>query len=494
MRKVYILLILFISICYSANSQKVITIDSTQFARLVEILKDYNSHNIYIDTSDFVENVPDELNINLQTAAFNGFCGEIIRLLKNGANINSMSPEKVTPLLFAVSSGHKDAAEILLILGGDPNTVDDLKKTPIIVATENDDIEMAELLIKYGADTSVGDFLGLTPLHYAVKNESFYMVDMLLYYNVNPDTRDKKGETPLVYSVLKSNCEIADLLLHAGANPNISDKNGFTPFMYAAQNGDTLMLKLLHDAGADIYAVNQYGYDAYSLALMSKQNDAVRFLKSLGNLWFEKKPGKVDPNIIALEFGVKEGLSKGYTIPLAQKLSVNMTSLSAGCITTNHLVLLTGEVSLRAPMIRSGVFAEYTFTPGNSRVLVNSGSTIYQYFVASRTIEAGIFHDWNIGGDAMSGNFKFYSALSGGYKSYSKYSGSIMKPANQFCIIPSAGVTYSFRSLGMSAEIKYMKTPFYKMADVWFGAKLFVNIYSGKNEIPGIHKNNRSNE
>jgi ankyrin repeat protein len=494
MRKVYILLILLLPIYYSANSQNVITIDSTQFARLVEILNDYNSHTVYIDTSDFVENVPDELNINLQSAAFHGFCREIIRLLNDGADINSMSPENVTPLLFAVSSGYKDAAEILLILGGDPNTVDALKKTPLIVATENEDIEMAELLIKNKANTSIGDFLGLTPLHYAVKNGSYYMADMLLYYNADPDVRDKKGDTPLVYSVLNSDREIADLLLHAGANPNTSDKNGFTPFMYAAQNGDTLMLKLLHDAGADIYAANQYGYDAYSLALRFKQKEAVRFLKNLGNLWFEKKPGKIDPNIIALEYGVKEGLSNGYSVPLSQKLVVNKTTLSAGCLTTNHLVLLTGGVSFRAPMIRSGIFAEYTFTPGNSRVLVNSGSTIYQYFVTSRTIEAGIFHDWNLGGDAVSGNFEFYTALSGAYKSYSNYIGSIKKPANQFCIIPTAGVTYSFRSFGLAAELKYMKTPFYKMSDVWFGAKLFINIYPGNTDIPGKHKNISSNE
>jgi ankyrin repeat protein len=494
MRKVVALLILFNCVIFSVAGQDTVLIESVRFARLLEIMKDYNSRSIYIDKSDYVEQVPDEKNINLQTASLYGFCGEIVRLVTEGANINSISPDKTTPLHFAVSGGHKDAAEIILILGGDPNALDAMDKTPLAVAVENDDIETAELLIKYGANSSLGDFHGLTPLHFAVRNESFYMVDMLLYYNVNTDDRDKKGDTPLMYSVWKKNCEIADLLLKAGANPNIADKNGYTPFMFAAQNGDTLMLKLLNDAGADIYATNTYGYDAYSIAIRYGQGDAIKFLRKIGNLWFEKKPGKVDPNMIALEFGKVEALSSDYSVPLKYRLSINKAALSAGGVVTNHLALVTGGVSFRAPLIRSGIFAEYTFSPVKSRVLVKSDDIIYQYFVDTRIIEGGVFHDWSMGKGMINGNLKFHTALSGAYKSYSKYYGSITKPENQFCIVPSAGITYSIHSIGFAAELKYIKTPFYKMAPVWFGLKFSVNFLTDHTSAPGKQINISSNE
>jgi len=485
MRKVLTLFILFQIAFLSARGQDSISIDSVRLNRILEILKDYNSRNIYIDISEYVEQVPDYKSINLQIAASYGFCGEIVRLYIDGADINWANSEKVTALHYAVSGGYKDAAEIILLLGGNPDPEDGLNKTPLVVATQNDDIEMAEMLIKYGAKTTIGDFHGLTPLHFAVRDGSFYMTDMLLYYNVDLNIQDKKGDTPLMYSVWKRNYEMADLLLQSGANPDIADKNGFTPFMFAAQKGDTLMLRLLYNNGANIYALNAFGYDAYSLALRFRQKDAARFLLSIGNLWFQEKAGKVDPNVIALEMGNKDALSDGYSIPFRQKLKINKAALSAGGVFTNHLALVTGEVSFRAPIIRSGIFAGYTFTPVESRVLVKSENNIYQYFVVSRTIEGGIFHDWSLGKDLINGNFKFYTALSGAYQSYSKYSGSIKKPENQFCIIPSAGIVYSVHRVSFAAEVKYMKTPFYKIGPVWLGVKASFNFLNDLSSIPG---------
>jgi len=175
-------------------------------------------------------------------------------------------------------------------------------------------------------------------------------------------------------------------------------------------------------------------------------------------------------------------------------LSINKAALSAGGAFTNHLVLVTGAVSFRAPVIRSGIFAEYSFTPVESRVLVKSENTIYQYFVISRAIEGGIFHDWSLGNDLVNGNFKFCTALSGAYQSYSKYSGSISKPENKFCIIPSAGITYSIHSVGFAAEVKYMKTPFYKMSPVWLGLKVSFNFLNDLSAIPGKQINISYNE
>jgi ankyrin repeat protein len=496
MRKIYTLLILLqVCIC-NIQSQNTIDKDDSNYARIAEILKSYDSHSVFIDTSEYISGYTDALNINLQYASYAGFCREIVRLVVKGADINSSNYEKATPLHYAVANGEKDAAEIILLIGGDANAKDINGKTPLLVAIEEGNLEIADVLIRYGAMTSEGDHSGLTPLHFAVKNNDFYITDMLLYYNTDPNISDKKGDTPLMYAVWKRDYEIADLLLQSGANPDIPDKNGFTPFMVAAQIGDTLMLSLLNRAGAEIYSINSYGYDALSLAIRFGQNTAVKYLKSIGNLWYEKKPGKVDQKIIALEYGNKQmNISdESKMTTFSEKLYFNRVSLSAGGITSNHLSLLTGEISFRDPALKAGIFAAYTFSPTESKVLVSSGDLYYQYFVSMKTIEAGLFRDWTLGKKVVNGNFKAYTSLSGAYKTYSEFAGTKQKPADKFCIIPSAGLQYLRNNLGISTELSYMKTPFYKVYPIWLSLKLSVNLLTDQASVPGKQINLGNNE
>ena len=477
MRKAVLLLIIANIFIFNLRAQDTIVVDSTRLNRLITLMKEYNAHSVYIDTSEFVQGVPDEKNINLLYSASSGFCGKIISLLRDGANINYKNDEGATALHYSVASGFMNASEIILILGGDPDAKDMNGCTPLSIAVRNDNLDLAQLLIQYTAGTSVADSRGMVPLHLAVKNGSFYMTDMLLYYGADPDLTDKKGNTPLMYAVSDQDSEIADLLLQSGANPNIGDRDGLTPFMSAAQNGDTLLLKLLSNYGADIYAINAYGYDAFSIALKYNRTDAVRYLKTIGNLWFEKKKGKVDPEAVAIEqYGSLSVIGlDNRNLSLSQRLFVNSFSFSGGGMVTNHLAMLNGQLRFRAPVIKSGLFLEYTFSPSKSRVLVKSSDYYYQYFVSVAIAEAGIYHEWPISESINNGNFRFVASLSGAYKTYSQYSGTDKKAADKFCIIPSAGISYSRSYWGAGAELKYIDTPFYKMLPVWFGLKLTLN-------------------
>jgi len=478
MRKVFLLLIFANIFFFNLRAQDTIVVDSTKLNRLITIIKDYNSHSVYIDTTEFVRGVPDEKSINLLYSAASGFCGKILSLLRGGADINYKNDEGATALHYSVSSGFLYASEIILILGGNPDSKDRYGITPLSVAVRNDNLDLAQLLINYNAGISIPDSRGMVPLHFAVKNGSFYMTDMLLYYGANPDLADKKGNTPLMYAVSGQDSEIADLLLQSGANPNIADKEGFTPYMAAAQNGDTLMLRLLSRYGADIYAISTNGYDAFSVALKYRRTDAVRYLKNIGNLWFEKRKGKIDPQTVAIEeYGSLSVIGKdNRSLPLSQRLFINGFSFSAGGLVTNHFAMLNGQIALRAPVIKSGLFLGYTFSPSKSRVLVSSTDYRYQYFVSVGIAEAGIYHEWPISESISKGSFRFVSSLSGAYKIYSRYAGTEKRAANQFCIIPSAGISYTHSYWGAGAELKYIDTPFYKMLPVWLGLKFSINI------------------
>ncbi len=455
----------------------------TSLSRYYALMQDYMKSVVFIDTSDYVQDYPEALNTNLMTASYSGFCTEIARFYVKGADINCMSYEDATPLHFAVEAGKLNAAEILLLLGASTERQDIFGKFPLLVAAETNNIEMADLLIRYGANIDTCDFSGVTSLHTAASNGNFYMTDMLIFHNARLDVKDKEGNTPLMISVWRGYYDITDLLLQSGANPDITDKKGFTPLMMAAQNGDTLMMSLLIKAGANLYSINSYGYDALCIAIRNGQTDAVNYLLKAGQQWFVPKNGKVNPKTVAVKYGNKNMDLSKYAIK--KHLYFDQITFSAGGITTNHLSLLRGEVSVREPELKAGIFAAYSFYPVSSRVLVEKPDAIYQYRVMTSLIEAGVYKEFPFSDDPTTGTWSVVTSLSGAYRFFSEYNGTNFRPENKFCIIPSAGIQWNLRKLSITSDISYMNTPFYKMSPLWIDLKFSINFFSGKSVSPG---------
>jgi len=479
MRKRVLLLYIFCLCVSSVLGQNRWSATDSLNSRIASILQKYNESAVIIDTSSYSNEYPEALNNNLQVASFRGYCGEILRLLAKGAEINSSNDESATSLHYAAQTGRLNVAEILLLCGSLTESADVYGKTPLLIAVDEGNIEMADLLIRYGASFDTTNSRGIAPVHTAVINNDFYMTDMLIYYKANLNIKDKEGNTPLMLSVWQTNYEITDFFLQSGADPDISDNKGYTPFMLAAQNGDTLMLSLLYNANADIYKVNSYGTDALDIAMNGKKTEATNYLLSLGNLWPGTRDAKSDQTAKS-----ENGETKSTKTIKDRKqisydhISFNQASLSMGGTVTNHLALLTGEVSLRDPNLKGGIFASYTFNPVSSKVLVETSDLYYQYRLKVKTIEAGVFKEFATWNNIRSATFTAYGSLSGAYKNYSEYNGTSIGPDNKFCVIPSLGLQYGRKRISAISEISYIKTPFYKMAPVWLSLKLSVNILS----------------
>jgi len=99
----------------------------------------------------FATNMLASTNDELLSAAESGNAEEVNRQLAFGADINAKNNDDLTPLHFAVLSGHKDVAELLILHGADVKARDKHGDTPLYFAATMGHLDIARMLIAYGA-------------------------------------------------------------------------------------------------------------------------------------------------------------------------------------------------------------------------------------------------------------------------------------------------------------------------------------------------------
>lgn len=451
--------------------------------RIKEILEEYNSTTLYVDTSEYLTEEDyrydaslrnKAMSYNLQVAAANGACNDIIRFFARGADIDNTIDVMASPIHYAVNSGSNNAVELLLLLGADRETLDVFGNTPLIVAVRANDLTIAETLIRYGASTERTDSRSSSPMHHSAALGNFTMTDLLLYYDAPTELYDWEGNTPLMIGTAFGYHDIADLLLQSGADPNSADKNGFTPLIVAAQNGDTLMLSLLLDYGAALYTTAKEGIDALRYSIIFGHTEAAAFLLERGNRWDAEGGAEINPVELANRFGrtailkrLNEHGWKGKRV-----ISFNELSVTAGALFTSHYQLPLVSLSLYEPGIRSGITLGIAPGIGERRLLVEEApSLFYQYHVSTTVIHAGLYHEIPLKRHYGKAGLSAVPALNIGYRFHSQYAGTDHGPDNSLCIIPSADLKLRIKKFSILGGITWLKTPFYKTGPLWFTLK-----------------------
>lgn len=188
----------------------------------------------------------DPYRIDMMNAATKGKLKELLKLIEEGANVNSANISGATPLHRAVQNGHKEIVLVLVQNGADVNAGDkSYFGTPLFVVSTK---EIAEILINERADVNAHRGLDKwTSLHSAIYRKNADVVKLLLTKGAFVNSRTDNGITPLHMAVTYDSVRIVQLLLGEGADINAKDRWGKTPLDYLPTPG---VKELLRNNGA----------------------------------------------------------------------------------------------------------------------------------------------------------------------------------------------------------------------------------------------------
>ena len=136
--------------------------------------------------------------------------------------------------------------------GADVNSRTGYRFTPLMGAALNGDVDSAEFLLKEGANVNDVDDHNQSALSHAVLDRQEACVNILLRAEADVNTRDKHGITPLLRSVIAGSPSCMKILIESGADLNIANHLGSTPLLKAVDFRNLDCVRLLLRCGAKI--------------------------------------------------------------------------------------------------------------------------------------------------------------------------------------------------------------------------------------------------
>jgi ankyrin repeat protein len=126
-----------------------------------------------------------------------------------------------------------------------------------------------QTLLATGASVNCTSDTGKTPLHLAAYCGYDDTVSVLLDHGARVDVLCKDRISPLYEAVDANKKAAAAVLLFRGADVNARCLRGYdeTVLHAALRRGHVAMARFLIDRGADLHIADQYGLDAYRMAV-----------------------------------------------------------------------------------------------------------------------------------------------------------------------------------------------------------------------------------
>ncbi|XP_015259225.1 ankyrin repeat and SOCS box protein 13a.1 [Cyprinodon tularosa] len=195
----------------------------------------------------------------LHEAAAHGRALQLKQLLEEGAPVNVVTVDNITPLHEACIQAHPNCARLLLEAGAQVDIRTIHGSTPLCSACAAGSLECAKLLLEYGAKVNPSlTALTASPLHEACIHGNADVVRLMITNGAKLEAFDIHFGPPLHIACAKGRLDCVKELLKAGADVN-SVKFHETALHHAARANMVDMMELLVEFGADVFASDNLG-------------------------------------------------------------------------------------------------------------------------------------------------------------------------------------------------------------------------------------------
>uniref|UniRef100_A0A8C4SJB1 Ankyrin repeat and SOCS box containing 13a, tandem duplicate 2 n=1 Tax=Erpetoichthys calabaricus TaxID=27687 RepID=A0A8C4SJB1_ERPCA len=193
----------------------------------------------------------------LHEAASQGHVLQLKELIENGAYVNVVTVDSITPLHEASLRGQTQCVKLLLAAGAQVDARNIDGSTPLCDACAAGSIECAKVLLEHGANVNPPLFTA-TPLHEACMSGNAECVRLMILQGARLEAHDCHFGTPLHVACAREHIDCVKVLLNAGAKVNAA-KLHETALHHAAKVKNVDLIELLVQFGGNVYARDNQG-------------------------------------------------------------------------------------------------------------------------------------------------------------------------------------------------------------------------------------------
>lgn len=439
----------------------------------------------YNDTSYFI---PFDNDFNLIMSASKGHLKNVSSLLERGADINSITVDGITSLMYATENGDIDMIRLLLEKNANPNLKPYNGVTALISACKANNFEIAEYLVANGAEINLTDQQGTTGFHYAVAYNYVDLAKMLIFFKADFTKADKFGTPPLITAAYNNCLESVDLILSNEVDINSKDKQGYTATMVASQKNNINIIELLLALGADVNLVNDGGMTALGFAVKNEHYEVVEKLINAGADVNHKISRS--KNIIELARETKDDEITELLLTEGAKSSplpnFNKLAIGTGMLFNSSEFMNSINFDYLDSKYNTGINAGFYYRPWAIRTNTEAiNDTSYQYWERRFAFQLGLEKSFALIENGNSQTGPIVGAKL--YHSFGNYRGSNLKPETVNTIAPTIGWYYRSQYITLMGTYEYLDFGILNASKAKINLSLAFNISTARKKL--VEKN-----